>query len=371
MDKEMHAVTIREVSPRDGLQNIPFPIPTETKIELIDRLTRTGLRTIELTSVVSSKAVPQLADWREIVASHVVRSKQGGECNESEGSNPSSRSMSRSSICSDESYSRPNPQLLLPVLIPNLQGLRLLQPHFSPPAISVFVSATLPFSLTNTHCTIAEGLARARAVTHAAKESGTAWVRGYISCITRDPITCSPTPHSSVLQCAEYLLDSGVDEVVLSDTDGSGTAASVDSLLMYLKDNGVDMDNMAGHFHDTFHRGLENVWAAYCHGVRVFDGSIAGLGGCPFAPGAKGNTDTGEMVQMFEQRGIPTGVDRAVLAETGRWIKEEIGELEAAYKMEKLRDKRDSGCWTDEKTSIMDKNSGHWSALTRPIMFQQ
>ncbi|KAL4814618.1 hypothetical protein BDW67DRAFT_192127 [Aspergillus spinulosporus] len=331
-------VHIVEVSPRDGLQNIPEFIPAETKVALIRRLAGTGLRTIEIASVVSPKAVPQLADWRDVLGHRAVRemSRSGGEGpgmeadpasasdseSESESSQQSESGFESATESELELESREG--LSLPILLPNLKGLSLLLSHSPRPAIRsicVFISATAPFSHRNINCSVGDGLHRAREVTVAAKEAGIPRVRGYISCIFTDPITREPTAPSAVLHCTRSLLESGVDEIALSDTDGSGTPGLTSSLLRYLLENGVPVDRLACHFHDTRGRGLENVWAAYEVGVKVFDGSVAGLGGCPFAPGARGNVDTVSLVKMFEGNGVRTGVDLGLLDEVGKWVK--------------------------------------------------
>ncbi|KAL4975945.1 hypothetical protein BDW66DRAFT_166844 [Aspergillus desertorum] len=332
-------VHIVEVSPRDGLQNIPEFIPTEAKVSLIRRLAGTGLRTIEIASVVSPKAVPQLADWRDVLGHRTVRGllrsgcDGGNEDDDDSGMETSSATgslsdpgSSRQSESEAEGGGEPRPRdaLNLPVLLPNLKGLSLLLSHSHTPSIKsicVFISATSPFSHRNINCSVGDGLLRAREVAVAAKQAGISRVRGYISCIFTDPITHERTAPSAVLHCTRSLLESGVDEVALSDTDGSGNADLTSSLLKYLLGNGVPVDRLACHFHDTRGMGLANVWAAFEAGVRVFDGSVAGLGGCPFAPGAKGNVNTASLVRMFEGRGVSTGVDLGLLDEVGAWVK--------------------------------------------------
>jgi hydroxymethylglutaryl-CoA lyase len=170
----------------------------------------------------------------------------------------------------------------------------------------------------------------------------------YISSIFTDPITSSPTPFFSVHKCTTTLLAAGIYEVSLGDTTGTGTPSLVRSLLTYLTTHEapVPVSKLAGHFHDSHGRGLKNVWEAYLFGVRVFDSSVAGLGGCPFAPGAKGNVATEEVVGMLEGRGVKTGVDARVLAEVAEWVRREVleeGELEGERKKEKEPEKGTNG----------------------------
>ncbi|KAL2864940.1 hydroxymethylglutaryl-CoA lyase [Aspergillus lucknowensis] len=291
------SIRIVEVSPRDGLQSIPQHIPTSAKLELISRLSRTGLRTIELTSIVSPRAVPQLSDCRQVLNHEIVRDLH-----------------------------RPESGMRLPVLVPNLKGLDIAIAH-GVQEVAVFVSATEEFSKANTRCSVTEALERARDVASRAIAAGMS-VRGYISAIFTDPMTEDPTPHSAVLSCITSLLESGIYEISLGDTTGVGTPSLVRSLLAYLSANGIAMSKLAGHFHDSYGEALRNVWEAYLCGVRVFDSSVAGLGGCPFAPGARGNVATEEVVELFEGKGIGTGVEMGPLEETGRWVKDVLEELE-------------------------------------------
>lgn len=285
------AVRIVEVGPRDGLQNIKTAIPTTTKLELISRLRHTGLKTIEVTSVVSPRAVPQLADCREILADVAVKE-----------------------LMRDD-------ELRIPVLIPNLKGLQIAMEN-GVREIAVFVSATEGFSRANINATVDEGVARSRQVARTAIENGLA-VRGYISCIFSDPFD-GPTPHEAVLKVVRDLLDMGCYEVSLGDTLGVGTAPDVKNLLEYLHGNGIALSRLAGHFHDTYGQAVGNAWQAYQSGLRVFDSSVGGLGGCPFAPGAKENAATEDLVYMFQQAGISTGVDLSKLVEVGNWISAQL-----------------------------------------------
>ncbi|RDW61199.1 hydroxymethylglutaryl-CoA lyase [Aspergillus mulundensis] len=339
-------VRIVEVSPRDGLQNIPSFIPTQTKIELIRRLAETGLQTIEIASVVSPRAVPQLRDWRGILGDGRIKALLGAGDGDGDGGieSDSASASSGSTISSYDSDFNSDPEtetetenesgsegkskkeLTLPILLPNPKGLTLALTHTpSLNAISLFISPTEPFSKTNTNCSVSEALTRASAITHAARKAGVEHLRAYISCIFSDPITHCPTPLRSVLHCTQHLLSLGIDEIALSDTDGSGSPGLTTSLLSYLTSHGIPVGKLACHFHDTRGAAVQNVWAAFEAGVRVFDGSVGGLGGCPFAPGAKGNVDTCALVRLFEGRGIGTGVDGEMLAEVGGWVRGVLG----------------------------------------------
>ncbi|KIW16275.1 hypothetical protein PV08_06326 [Exophiala spinifera] len=298
----LNTVRIVEVGPRDGLQNIKTTIPMATKLELISRLRQTGLTTIEVTSVVSPRAIPQLADCRAVLADTGIQK------------------LIRASGSQSQSQP-PTQQLRLAVLVPNLKGLEIALNH-GVREVAVFVSATEGFSRANINATVDQGLARAQQVAEKAISAGLA-VRGYVSCIFADPFD-GPTPHSAVLKATTRLLDMGCYEVSLGDTLGVGTAADVKSLLAYLFRNGVPAAQLAGHFHDTYGQAVGNVWQAYQCGLRVFDSSVSGLGGCPFAPGAKGNAATEDLVYMFERAGCDTGVDLEKLTHVGNWISAQL-----------------------------------------------
>ncbi|KAF7716823.1 Uncharacterized protein PECH_008199 [Penicillium ucsense] len=298
-------VRIVEVGPRDGLQNIPDKISTSTKIELIRRLHETGLTAIELTSVVSPRAVPQLSDCRDLLGHSFVQD-----------------------LLSSPRQQSPEAGLMRwPVLVPNVKGLEIAVQN-GVREVAVFISATEGFSRANIKCSVEEGIARAREVTRLATKAGLA-VRGYVSCIFEDPYN-GPTPHHAVLHCVKSLLDAGCHEVSLGDTLGVGSPANVHSLLEYLTGHDIPITRLAGHFHDTYGQAVANVWEAYRYGVRVFDSSVAGLGGCPYAPGAKGNVATEDVVYMFQNAGISTGVDLTKLAETGEWVANELGQINSS-----------------------------------------
>lgn len=284
-------VRIVEVGPRDGLQNFKTAIPTSTKVELVSRLRNTGLRTIELTSLVSPRAVPQLADAQQLLSNREIQD----------------------SLQDDHIHH--------PVLVPNMKGLdRALE--LGVREIAVFVSASEGFSRANINCSLDEGLSRSRQVARKALEAGLS-VRGYVSCIFACPFD-GPISPDMVSRVVKGLLDMGCYEVSLGDTLGVGTVVHVQSLLEHLQNSGVPMDRLAGHFHDTYGQAISNVWAAYQCGVRVFDSSVAGLGGCPYCPGAKGNAATEDVVFLFDQAGIETGVHLGQLALVGAWISAEL-----------------------------------------------
>jgi hydroxymethylglutaryl-CoA lyase len=294
--QQMHSssmanVRIVEVGPRDGLQNVKSKIPTATKLALIHKLRAAGLQNIEITSVVSPQAVPQLADCKDVLADSRI---QG--------------------LMADSA-------LRTPVLIPNLKGLDIAMRH-NVKEVAVFVSAAEGFSQANIRCSVQEGLDRARQVAEKARSHGIA-VRGYISCVFACPFD-GPTPPTAVHDCTRQLLEMGCYEVSLGDTIGVGVPTDTQKLFRYLIDAGVPVSKLAGHFHDTYGQAIANAWAAYATGVRTFDSSVGGLGGCPYAPGAKGNVATEDLVYSLHQAGIATGVDLAKLCDIGDWTTREL-----------------------------------------------
>jgi hydroxymethylglutaryl-CoA lyase len=280
----MQSVKIVEVGPRDGLQNIQQIVPTEIKVQLIRRLAQTGLSTIEVTSFVSPKWIPQLAD-AQTVMSKIHDLVQGGKIN-------------------------------FPVLVPNVKGLDAAA-RSGAKEVAVFVSATEGFSQKNTNCSIAEALARAQEVIAKAKVQNIR-VRAYISCIFACPYD-GPTQPSQVIKVVKALLDAGCYEISLGDTIGVGTPADVEKLLQPLL-RVVPADRLAGHFHDTYGQAVANVLKSYEMGLRTFDSSVAGLGGCPYAKGAKGNLASEDVVYALQRMGIPTGVNLEELVQIGAWI---------------------------------------------------
>ncbi|KAI5272020.1 pyruvate carboxyltransferase [Aureobasidium subglaciale] len=245
------SVRIVEVGPRDGLQNIKDTVPTATKIELINGLAQTGLRTIEATSFVSPRWVPQLSDAKAVM-----------------------ESMKLSVDKEDISF---------PVLVPNLKGLEAAA-ALDVKEIGIFLSATDGFS----HC----------------------------------PYDGRTSP-STVLAMAKKMLEMGCFEISLGDTTGTATPKDIRHLLEVLLAE-ITASKLAGHFHDSFGQAIANVKEAFSMGIRAFDSSVGGLGGCPYSPGAKGNVATEDVVYLFENMGISTGVDLAKLAKVGTWITQQL-----------------------------------------------
>lgn len=185
--------------------------------------------------------------------------------------------------------------------------------------------------------------------------------RSYVSCIFADPYD-GPTPEAAVLHCVQALLDAGCYEVSLGDTLGVGSPANVHTLIQYLTNHGVHIDKLAGHFHDTYGQAVANVWEAYNLGLRVFDSSVGGLGGCPFAPGAKGNVASEDLVYMFHNAGISTGVDLPRLVETGEWISQQLSQANSSRAGKALSIK------TQSKTKRTSPSSSplEWTLLSTP-----
>ncbi|EME78747.1 uncharacterized protein MYCFIDRAFT_205161 [Pseudocercospora fijiensis CIRAD86] len=283
------AVRILEVGPRDGLQNIKAQVPTQTKVELIRRLAHTGLRNIEATSFVSPKWIPQLADSQEVLqAAQAIGEPLG---------------------------------VWLPVLTPNMKGLeRAVQNQAR--EVVVFASASEGFSWKNTNCSIEDALQRAEEIVKAAKAHGIR-ARGVVSCVVACPYD-GPTDPKQVLDVAKRFLEMGCYEVGLGETIGVATPHDIEELLRVLLAE-IPAEKLAGHYHDTYGQAIANVVKSYEMGLRAFDSSVAGLGGCPYAKGAKGNLSTEDMVYTFEKAGIPTGIDLQQLSEIGDWISKEIG----------------------------------------------
>lgn len=263
-------VRLFEMSPRDGLQNEKKLISSAEKIHLVDQLSACGFEKIEVTSFVSPKWVPQMADAVEVLAG-ITR-------------------------LSGVSYT---------ALTPNMKGYEGARAARAD-EVAIFGAASEGFSQKNINCSISESLERFRPVAETAKADGIP-VRGYISCVTDCPYD-GPTPPSKVAEVAEALLLMGCYEISLGDTIGSGTPESIRAMLEAVLAL-IPAGRLAGHYHDTHNRALANIEASLDLGVRVFDSSVGGLGGCPYAPGAKGNVDTLAVARMLHARGMKTGLD--------------------------------------------------------------
>ncbi|MEU3615915.1 hydroxymethylglutaryl-CoA lyase [Streptomyces sp. NPDC006872] len=279
-------VRIHEVGPRDGLQNEKSTVPTAVKAEFVHRLAEAGLTTIEATSFVHPKWVPQLADAEQLFP-----------------------------LVSDL-------PVALPVLVPNERGLdRALA--LGAQRVAVFASATESFAKANLNRTVDEALAMFEPVVARAKAQD-AWVRGYLSMCFGDPWE-GAVPVDQVVRVCRALLDLGCDELSLGDTIGVATAGHVRALLSALNEQGVPTGALAVHFHDTYGQALANTLAALQHGVTTVDASAGGLGGCPYAKSATGNLATEDLVWMLQGLGIDTGVDLGRLVATSEWMAARLG----------------------------------------------
>jgi hydroxymethylglutaryl-CoA lyase len=274
-------VRIVEVGPRDGLQNEPVDIGTAHKIALIDRLSQTGLRSIEATAFVSPKWVPQMADAAEVLAG-IARA----------------------------------PGVSYPVLVPNLQGYERARAAGAQ-EVAVFTAASDAFNLRNTNAGIEESLQRFTPVLERARADGVR-VRGYVSTVLGCPYQ-GEVPLADVVRVARALHRMGCYEISLGDTIGVGTPGKARAMLRAVAGE-VPMAALAIHFHDTYGQALANVLACLEEGVAVVDSAVAGAGGCPYAKGASGNLASEDLVYMLHGLGIDTGVDLPRLAATGRWL---------------------------------------------------
>ena len=279
-------VRIVEVGPRDGLQNESATIATADKIALVDRLSATGLRTIEATSFVSPKWVPQLADAAEVFAGIERR-----------------------------------PGIRYPVLVPNEQGYARARAAGAED-VAVFTAASEAFNRRNINASIDESLARFAPVLERARADGVP-VRGYVSTVLGCPYQ-GEVPLADVVRVAHALHEMGCYEISLGDTIGIGTPGKARAMLKAVAAE-VPMAALAVHFHDTYGQALSNILACLEEGVAVVDSAVSGVGGCPYAKGASGNVASEDVVYMLHGLGIETGVDLEALADTGRWLASLLG----------------------------------------------
>ncbi|AYH42223.1 hydroxymethylglutaryl-CoA lyase [Azoarcus sp. DN11] len=280
------SVRIVDVGPRDGLQNEKQIVATETKVELIARLADAGLKTIEATSFVSPKWVPQMGDNAEVMARIVRR-----------------------------------PGVAYPVLTPNLKGFEAALAAGAE-EVAVFGAASESFSQKNINCSITESLERFRPVAEAARAVGVK-VRGYVSCVAGCPYE-GPVAPEKVAEVAATLMEMGCYEVSLGDTIGSGNPANIARMLEAVVKR-VPVERLAGHYHDTYGMAAANIYASLEMGVSVFDASVGGLGGCPYAAGASGNVATEDVVWLLNGLGIDTGIDVERLVDIAAWISGVLG----------------------------------------------
>jgi hydroxymethylglutaryl-CoA lyase len=280
-------VEIWEVGPRDGLQNEDAVVPVEVKLEFLDRLAGAGLTTLEATSFVHPKWVPQLADAEQLLSG--LDRREG---------------------------------VRYPVLVPNERGLnRALDAGVD--HIAIFASATETFAKRNLNSTLDEQFAMFEPVVTRARAEGLE-VRGYLSMCFGDPWE-GVVPAAQVVRAGRRLLDFGCSQLSLGDTIGVATTGQVTNLLASFVAAGVDVGSLAVHFHDTYGQALANTEAALRSGVSTVDSSAGGLGGCPYAESATGNLATEDLVWLLEGLGVEHGVDLAKLVETSVWMAERLG----------------------------------------------
>jgi len=282
-------VRVYEVGPRDGLQNEPTPISLATKLRYLELLADAGLTEIEATSFVAPAAIPQLADADELMATLPRR-----------------------------------PGVRYPVLVPNLQGLARAEAAGAE-AIAVFTAATDEFTARNIRMTVDESLATFAPVLARAGELGW-WRRGYVSTAFGCPYSGAVSAERAV-DVATRLLGLGLEEVCFGDTIGVGVPPQVRAIVAGAEDAGIPLDKVAFHFHDTRGTALANVAAAMSVGIRCFDSSTGGAGGCPYAPGAAGNLATEDLVYLLDAIGLEHGVDLGGVLRAARFIADALGKL--------------------------------------------
>ena len=280
-------VRIYEVGPRDGLQNEGTPIPTEAKLRFIDLLADAGLREIETTSFVSPRAIPQLADADDLMSG--LERRQG---------------------------------VRYPVLVPNERGLQRAEASGAD-AVCVFTAASEAFTRANINMTVTESIDAFRPVVTRAREAGW-WSRGYVSTAFGCPYQ-GRVGEAAVVGVALQLLELGVEELSIGDTIGVATPTDVRRVVGALREAGIPPDSLAMHFHDTRGTALANVAAALELGIRCFDASTGGTGGCPYAPGAAGNLATEDLVYLLDREGLSHGVDLDAVVVAARHVSETLG----------------------------------------------
>ena len=280
-------VTVVEVGPRDGLQNEAAIVPTDAKVAFVDALSASGLGVVEVTAFVSPKAIPQLADGEDVFRRVAKR-----------------------------------PGVRYPVLVPNEKGLDRAEAA-GVREIAVFTAASETFNRKNINASIDESFARFAPVLARARSAGLR-VRGYVSCGFGCPYE-GPVAPAAVARVSARLVEIGCDEVSVGDTIGIGVPTQVPAVVRETVAAGVRLDRLALHFHDTRGTALANVAEGLREGVRIFDSSAGGLGGCPYAPGAAGNVATEDLLFLLEGMGYDTGVDLAAVAAASRALAAVLG----------------------------------------------
>lgn len=284
-------IKIVEVGPRDGLQNEKEILDTQTKLNLIQKLVDAGIPQIEITSFVSPKWIPQMADQSEL-ARQVLQAP----------------------------WHKHSPKNYL-ALVPNEKGYDNARAA-GIQAIAVFTAASETFSQKNTNCSIQESFDRFKNIIKRAKVDNI-WVRGYVSCVLGCPYEGVIKPEA-VLSVCEQLFALGCDEISLGDTIGVGTPSKAKKLINLIKST-LPIEKLAVHFHDTYGQALANIYACLDAGIRIIDSSVSGLGGCPYAKGASGNVATEDVVYMLHGMGLTTGIDLNKLIEAGQYICQQLG----------------------------------------------
>lgn len=285
------SVRIVEVGPRDGLQNEPGRVPVEDKVALVNALVAAGLQHVEVGSFVSPRWVPQMADSAAVF-----------------------RAIERS------------PGVTYAALTPNLRGFEAAI-EAGASEVAVFAAASESFSQRNINCSIAQSLQRFEPVLAAAAQRGIK-VRGYVSCVLGCPYEGEIAP-AQVRDLASVMLQMGCYEISLGDTLGVGTPGAARRLIEVVAQR-VPRAHLAGHFHDTYGQAVANIYACLLEGLQVFDSSVAGLGGCPYAPGASGNVATEDVLYLLHGLGIATGVDLAQVVQAGQSIMLALGRQSAS-----------------------------------------
>ncbi|WP_281658038.1 hydroxymethylglutaryl-CoA lyase [Halobacillus sp. Cin3] len=294
-------VTIKEVGPRDGLQNEAKEIPTENKVTWINLLSETGLSSIEISSFVHPKWIPQLKDAAQVAAS--IERK---------------------------------PAVTYAALVPNQKGLEAALTA-DVDEVAVFMSASETHNLKNINKTIHETFPVLQNVVQTAKREGKQ-VRGYVSTVFECPYD-GKTSQDQVLRISDRLLRMGIDELSMGDTLGTADPKQVDEALVYWKKH-LSLENMAMHFHNTRGMALANIVVSMQHGITTFDASLGGLGGCPYADGATGNLATDDLVHMLHKMGIHTGIDEAALKKAADYMQRVLGKPLPSHGMQILNKER-------------------------------